>query len=277
MWILYFVPKNLLSFIVGKIVQIRWPSPLGPWTVRWFVKRYHIDLSEAEKTFYPSIGALFVRRLKPGLRPISRSNYVHPTDSTLITSHPLEGNDLIQAKNKSYSLKELTRGTNQELSCLQGGWALTYYLSPTDYHRVHSPVDGEIRFCQYIPGRLWPVNPWSVENISQLFSVNERILIGIQTARGLLILVMVGATNVGRITLSFEPTIVTNRKHFCNSHRVDYTPTKSIKKGEELGVFNMGSTVIVLAAPGVTGSQSLVKTPLKVCLGESLKWTPSEI
>ena len=266
MWILYFIPKNLLSFIVGVLTRVRLPKPLGPRTLQWFIKRYHIDMSEAEFSSYPSIGDLFTRRLKPGLRPISQANYVHPADSQITLSHPIKGDDLIQAKDKTYSLKEFIKGTDNELSALRNGQALTYYLCPTDYHRVHSPVDGEITSCYYIPGRLWPVNPWSVENISQLFSVNERVVIWIKTTKGPLALVMVGATNVGRITLPFEPGVTTNNKHFRRPQQFNYTSPKAIQKGEELGVFHMGSTVIVLAAPGIAPTS--IKTPLKVRFGE---------
>ena len=268
MWILHFIPKNLLSFIVGKLVQIRWPPPLGPWAVRWFIKCYNIDMSEAEQNSYPSIGSLFARRLKAGQRPISPSNYVHPADSKIIMAQKIENDHLIQAKNKTYSLKEFIKGTDKEVSILQKGQALTYYLCPTDYHRVHSPVDGEITSCHYIPGRLWPVNPWGVENISQLFSMNERVLIWIQTKRGPIVVAMVGAINVGRITLSFEPKIVTNYKHFRKNHKVDYTLPQPLKKGQELGVFHMGSTVIILAAQDIIPS-NIPQIPLKVRLGES--------
>ena len=273
MWVLYFIPKNLLSFIVGKLVQVRLLKPLGPWTVQWFIKYYNIDISEAKQDSYPSIGDLFVRQLKPGLRPISHASYVHPADSEIVTAHPIESDHLVQTKGKTYSLKEFIKGSDEELSVLRYGWALTYYLCPTDYHRVHSPVEGEIESCRYIPGRLWPVNPWSVENISQLFSVNERVVISVMTARGPVTIVMVGATNVGRITLSFEPKIVTNREHFRQPHRIDYIHPQPIRKGEELGVFHMGSTVVVLAAPGVVESGKtiplIIKTPLRVRFGES--------
>ena len=276
MWILYFIPKNLLSFIVGKLAQVCWPKPLGSWTVQWFIKRYHINVSEAEYDSYPSIGELFVRRLKPGVRPISQESYVHPVDAEIVMAHQIESDHLIQTKNKTYSLKKFIYGTEEELLTLGGGQAVTYYLCPTDYHRVHSPVDGEIEFCQYIPGRLWPVNPWSVEHISQVFSINERVVIWIQTQKGSIAVVMVGATNVGRITLSFDPQIITNNKHFRKPSRTNYTPPHFIRKGEELGIFYMGSTVIVLAAPDVIGGKQALgrnplgdRLPLKVHFGES--------
>ena len=257
MWLLYLVPKNLLSFLVGRLAHIRWPKPLGPWTVQCFIKFYKVQMEEAEKDSYPSIGELFTRRLKPGVRPLSAESYVHPVDGHISSFHRIEGDDLIQAKGKFYSLKTFIGGSEGELSALEGGVALTYYLCPTDYHRVHSPVEGQIEFCRYIPGRLWPVNPWGVDHISQIFAINERVIMGLKTRRGFLTVVMVGATNVGRITLSFEPRIVTNHKHFRHSDEMVYAPPRFIEKGEELGVFNMGSTVIVLASEGVAEEMTL--------------------
>ncbi len=282
MWFLYFIPKNFLSFFVGKLVRIRCPQPLGFWLVQWFIKKYSIDMSEAEKDFYSSIGDLFVRRLKHGLRPLSQDHYVHPADSTLTGVQSIDGDQLIQAKDKFYSLKTFIHGTEEELKTFKGGGVLTYYLCPTDYHRVHSPMEGLVESCEYLPGRLWPVNPWSVENISQLFSINERVIIRLQTPHGPLILVMVGATNVGQITLSFEPEIITNVQHFRKPRRIHYSTPLPIKKGEELGVFHMGSTVIVLTSKNlnlvsteIASQKPTAPLPAQVKWGES--FTKSQI
>ena len=154
----------------------------------------------------------------------------------------------------------------------QGGQYLTYYLCPRDYHRVHSPVSGKILSCTHVPGKLWPVNPWSVENITQLFAINERTLTLIETDRGLVMVVMVGATNVGKMTMSFDREIVTNASHFRSLNTKEYHPTIDVEKGQELGIFNMGSTVIVLTTPSFFANQQpeIVKDHVKY--GESLKF-----
>ncbi|MNL41466.1 Phosphatidylserine decarboxylase proenzyme [compost metagenome] len=127
---------------------------------------------------------------------------------------------------------------------------MTYYLCPTDYHRVHSPVDGEITDVRYMPGELWPVNEWSTTNVPDLFSVNERVLVEIQTDLGPVGVVFVGATNVGHIVLSFDDKIKGNQKmgpHIFQ-HKT-YSPEIPTHKGSELGMFRMGSTVVMLYPP----------------------------
>lgn len=248
MWLLYIVPKNLLSFLVGWIVRLKLPFGWGAWSVKWFIRYYQINMNEAESSDYLSIGQLFTRKLKEGARPLDSSFYVHPADAKITNCGVIEKNILFQAKGKQYQTSDLLKDSSRS----REGWSyLTYYLCPTDYHRVHSPVSGEILECTYIPGRLWPVNPWSVNHISQLFSVNERVVIKIKTEKGIVFAAMVGATNVGRISLGFEPSIVTNTQLFKKEKLCSYNPPQPIVKGSELGVFHMGSTVIVIAEKGI--------------------------
>ncbi len=207
-------------------------------------------MSEAEYSLesYPTLGQLFARKLKLGKRPI-HSGVIHPCDAKLTQGGPIQNEQLIQAKGKYYTLQKFL--ANQDYwSEFKDGHYLTYYLCPTDYHRVHSPVSGKIVSCTHVPGRLWPVNEWSVQNISELFSVNERTLTLIETERGKLLIVMVGATNVGKISMSFDDDILTNQSHFSREKTNQYTPSVAVEKGAELGVFHMGSTVVVLATPG---------------------------
>jgi phosphatidylserine decarboxylase len=126
---------------------------------------------------------------------------------------------------------------------------MTYYLCPTDYHRVHSPVDGAITDVRYMPGELWPVNDWSTTNVPNMFALNERILVEIQTDLGPVAAVFVGATNVGHICLSFDPTIQGNQTgpHIFKHKR--YSPEIPVHKGSELGMFRMGSTVVMIYPP----------------------------
>ena len=245
---LRFVPKNLLSYFVGWLVQLKLPEKLSLLSVRYFAKYYKINLEEAESPVeqYKTIGDLFTRKLKPGLRPIGEG-LVHPADAKLTQFGKIEVGHLIQAKGKTYSLSEFL-GTFHDLTPYEGGSFLTYYLCPTDYHRVHSPVSGKIIRCTHIPGKLWPVNPWSVENISQLFSVNERVVTWIQSEDNLLAVVMVGATNVGKMTMSFDEDIVTNTLPAKKQREIKvYDPGIEISRGDELGIFNMGSTVVIVA------------------------------
>jgi phosphatidylserine decarboxylase len=214
-----------------------------------FAKVYGIDLHEAEHPYdkYDSLGEFFIRKLKPGTRPLGQTWALHPADSMITQAARMADGNLIQAKNKTYSLKNFTQDPDAEKKWHDGIF-LTYYLCPTDYHRVHSPVTGTITKVTHIPGALWPVNSWSTENVHELFSINERVLVEIETDRGPVGVMFVGATNVGQIILAFDTSIVGNQllsslkfvKHFNNP----------IAKGEELGAFRMGSTVVMLYGKG---------------------------
>lgn len=252
-----FIPKNHISYFVGQLVHIPLPRFLSKIVIMAFAKAYNISLAEAEfpVDHYPSLGEFFIRRLKPGLRPVADTWAVHPADSVITQAAPIASGRLIQAKNKTYSVESFTRDS-RAMEKYDKGTFLTYYLCPTDYHRVHSPVTGEIKKVAYIPGALWPVNAWSTENIHELFSVNERVLVEIETDRGLVGVMFVGATNVGQIELAFDKEIRGNQLLSDAVQEKTYTGQK-IQKGEELGMFRMGSTIVMLYAPNTIAGDNL--------------------
>lgn len=241
-----FVPKNLISYWFGVVMHIRLFQPLAKWSILLFAKFFKINCDEAEKKLeeYNSIGDFFTRRLREGSRPISNNKFVHVADSEITSRGLVFGDQLIQAKGLTYSLKEFIK--NQIIDSYQGGFFITYYLCPTDYHRVHSPVDGMITEVRYVPGNLWPVNRASVGGVPNLFCKNERVIVDIQTDKGIITLVFVGATNVGSILLNFEPSLKTNHNHKREFKKISYLEPIPIKKGDELGMFSMGSTVILV-------------------------------
>ena len=157
---------------------------------------------------------------------------------------------MIQAKGKTYSLSSLLRDA-ELASRFSGGRFATIYLAPFNYHRIHSPVKGRLLSASYCPGTLWPVNPWSVERVEGLFCINERLTTRIAVdGGGELLLVKVGATNVGRIVVNYAPNWITNvGKLPRTSPRLDFSPKEEVRfeKGEEIGRFEMGSTVILVA------------------------------
>jgi phosphatidylserine decarboxylase len=247
------LPKNDLSHWVGKFVHRPLPGLVGRKSVEWFARYYNIDLDEAEYPLehYRTIGELFTRKLKAGARPVGEGRVVHPADALISQAGPIEKLQLIQAKGKNYTVPELLRCGHYHLD-FEGGAFLTYYLCPTDYHRVHAPVDGEIIASCHVPGQMWPVNEWSVNAIPNLFAINERVVVIIQTPRGKVALVMVAATNVGNMTMSFDTQITT--KHRTPERHVrehSYNPPIAIKRGDEIGIFHMGSTVVMLYEKGV--------------------------
>jgi phosphatidylserine decarboxylase len=243
-----------LSYFVGKLVHWRGPRWWATLTIEIFAKIYKINLAEAEKPVseYPSLGEFFVRRLKPGVRPVaSAAAAVHPADAMISQHGPIHDGRLIQAKGRDYFVQDLV-ASSEATKRYQNGYFLTYYLCPTDYHRVHSPVSGLIQKVTHIPGELWPVNKWSVENVHDLFSVNERIVVEIASDYGPVAVVFVGATNVGQIELSFDPTFRGNQLTLSKNRVVEYKTPLIIEKGAELGMFRMGSTVVMIYAEEFT-------------------------
>ena len=245
-----YLPRKILSRLVGNLVHLRLPWLLRYPLIWAFAKLYRINLEEAEKPLgeYPSLGEFFARALKPQARPLGFSSMVHCADSRITQIGVISDQTVVQAKGQTYALGEIL-GEEDSIGPreLEGGLFVTYYLCPRDYHRVHAPSDGEVLKVKYIPGDLWPVNSWSTQNVSRLFCLNERMVIEMSTPHGPLALVLVGATNVGFIELAFDASLKSNKG---NSPRVrKYSPTVKIKKGEELGRFRMGSTVVVFLGP----------------------------
>lgn len=264
-----FLPKNHLSYIVGKVVHM--PLPRFIWTpiIRIFAKTYKINLDEAELPIdqYKSLGDFFIRHLKSGCRPLGQTWALHPADSVITQAATIKEGKLIQAKGKTYNVSEFA-GFEKALDIYNEGQFLTYYLCPTDYHRVHSPVDGTVEKVIHIPGALWPVNSWSTTNIHEVFSINERVYVEIKTDRGLVGVVFVAATNVGDIALSFDQEIRGNQFKVFKPLVKEYKDLR-IKKGDELGMFRMGSTIVMLYQKNVLNLQNsqleeLHNKPVKV-------------
>ena len=244
-WIFPWVPKRLLSRFTGVLMRV----PLGPLSgllIPVFAKAFKINAGEAEfePGHYRSFDDFFTRRLKPGLRPIS-SDFIHPCDSRLTENGPVREGELLQAKGWTYPLAEFIGDSKLAAAYGRGGF-VTYYLCPADYHRVHSPLTGTLVSARHIPGLLWPVNKWSVTNIRRLFNLNERVVLNFESALGRWSLVMVGATNVGHMTMAVDPSIITNRWLWHAPTDRHYSPAQSVLVGDELGMFHLGSTVICI-------------------------------
>ncbi len=246
------LPKNAASRLFGAFTRLRIPF-LSKIARNAFANYYKLDMSEAEYplSHYRNIGELFIRKLKPGMRPVADAEVVSPVDGVLSQTGTFDDDSqtLIQAKGKTYTLKSLLRSEKLAERFKSGAFA-TIYLAPFNYHRIHSPVSGDLVLSSYCPGTLWPVNAGSVERVEGLFCINERLTSQIRLADGSEVLVVkVGATNVGRIGVVYSDTIMTNAgKLPRDSKRLDWIPNKqfSFEKGGELGRFEMGSTVILV-------------------------------
>ena len=246
---LRYVPKNHLSRFVGRLVHTRLPQPVARRLVRWFADTYQIDVDAAGKELhhYPSIGHFFTRDLREGLRPIE-SDFVSPVDGVLRNYGAIADGKLEQIKGKTYTLARFL-GDPETAQRYENGVFFNLYLSPQDYHHVHSPVTGKIVRSVHIPGKLWPVNDWSLANVDELFSINERVVTYIECAYGLVAAVMIGATNVGKISVVYD-TFISNAAGTTRTVTRTYDPPIDIAAGARLGTFHMGSSVVMLLEPG---------------------------
>jgi phosphatidylserine decarboxylase len=250
------LPKNLCSFLFGKIAFCRLPKWLLQPLIAWYCRHYAVSTEEIELPLeaYPSLGAFFIRNLKSGVRPLG-SGLLSPVDGRLTSHGPIASGMLLQVKGKYYGLSDLVR--DRELcKKFSNGYYLTIYLAPGDYHHIHSPMSGRIFGSLYIPGTLWPVNSWSTAHIDHLFCRNERLLTLLQQGeQGPAVgVMMVGATNVGSIATSYSSfrsnswqRIIGRRKE-VQWQPLD--PPQSISAGERLATFRLGSTVILLFQQG---------------------------
>ncbi|MBX7231864.1 MAG: archaetidylserine decarboxylase [Bdellovibrionales bacterium] len=286
-WGLLIVPKNILSRIFGYFSEKRWPDPWNQWILNWFIKKYRLNMHEAEGPVesYVTLQKLFTRKLKSNLRPLAKSPLVHPCDGELTIVGKIDSGSLIQAKGLKYSVAELVQ--DSELAKrLEGGGYATYYLCPTDYHRVHSPCNGFVSKLFYQPGALWPVNHWSVRNVSNLFSKNERLIFqyriyqegqaGIpsqpsienqENAFAHVVVVMVGATNVGKMGTPLAEKLFTNSWCGGQPREINFSPNNFVSVGQEIGIFNLGSTVILLWDKNLNGK---TLSPQSVQMGGAL-------
>jgi phosphatidylserine decarboxylase len=248
-------PKRALSGAIGWGGSRALPSALRATMLSRFAKIYGIDPSEAEKPLseYGGFDDFFTRRLRAGARPIDGSpgRVVSSADGKIVESGLADAGKLLQAKGVLFSLEELLGDADAAIR-LTGGAYLITYLSPKDYHRVHSPVAGRVVGWRHIPGVLFPVNERSVNREPRLFVGNERFVTFIEGDAGLAAVVMVAAVGVGHVTASYDDEIATHRSAFLRagvSHR-RYDEPRPMERGGELGIFHLGSTTIVVFEPG---------------------------
>ena len=257
------LPRVRLSRAVGQLCELPLSAPLSRAVMGAYSRAYRVNLDEAmpEPGPYPSFDAFFTRPLREGARQISADAVVCPADGKLSSSGRVDSGSRIFVKGQHYDVGELI-GDARDAGRYGGGEFAVVYLAPGDYHRVHSPVDGEIALVRGISGDLFPVNSIGEQHFPQLFVRNHRAAIAIDTRGfGRVTVVMVGAVIVGRITISALPGRPSVQP---GVHPV--SPPRSVARGDEIGMFHLGSTAVVLLEPGVSIGRSLGK----VRFGESL-------
>ncbi|MEI7704475.1 MAG: archaetidylserine decarboxylase [Deltaproteobacteria bacterium] len=266
------VPKNALSRAVGAATRLPLPGPVGRGVMGAFARRYRIDLSECgELEGFRTFGEFFARPLRPGLRPVAPGDevVVSPVDAVVSETGLARQGRLVQAKGIDYSVSALV-GDEGVGARLAGGAYATLYLSPRDYHRIHFPLPGRVLGWRYVPGRLWPVNPASVRNVPGLFTVNERLVTLLDSPLGLVAIVAVGATVVGRVRATFDPAVPVTNLPGARAQSRDYADPLPVRKGDELGAFEMGSTVILVFEPGRAALGASLTPGARVRVGEAI-------
>jgi phosphatidylserine decarboxylase len=216
--------------------------------IRWFHQHYNVDLADAiiqEPEAFASFHDFFTRELRPGTRPVAPGEKVviSPADGVLSARGEIRERTMVQAKGRYYSLPQLLADESWAAKFAQGAY-YTVYLSPRDYHRVHMPLTGSLLSMRYVPGRLFPVNKQSTRRVDRLFVRNERVICYFQTEMGPMAVIFVGALLVGQMSTVWQPVINASRPHKIQDWH--YDGRRQFAKGEEIGHFTMGSTVIVL-------------------------------
>ncbi|WP_070963490.1 archaetidylserine decarboxylase [Vibrio sonorensis] len=265
----YWIPQHALTRLVGKLASAK-AGGLTTAIIRWFIKQYKVNMSEAlhsDPKHFKTFNEFFVRELKEGARPIAEGEtvIVHPADACVSQFGPINDGKLIQAKGHDFSAQELLGGDESLANEFSEGEFATLYLSPRDYHRVHMPCDGVLRQMIYVPGDLFSVNPLTAENVPNLFARNERVVCIFDTEFGPVAQVLVGATIVGSIELIWAGTVTppTGNTVYRWDYPAEGDKAVVLKKGEEMGRFKLGSTVINLFAKGqitFDGSMQLSET-----------------
>ncbi len=250
----HIVPQHALSRCTGWLAELSHPIWLKNWVIRRFVAHFDVDMSEAEQpepSAYDSFNAFFTRRLRDGARPIAPADIVCPADGAISQLGDVVSGRVFQAKGQSFSVSELLGGDLERSATFANGQFATIYLSPRDYHRVHMPLAGQLVATRYIPGDLYSVNAVTAQNVERLFARNERLVCHFTTAAGPMALVLVGAMVVAGIETVWAGRVAPARQRAPTA--VDPTlPAAPVKldKGEEMGRFLLGSTVILLFPQG---------------------------
>lgn len=247
----YLLPKQALTTLAGKFASAR----LGGLTtsvIRWFVGRYNVNMAEAANpdiASYTSFNDFFTRALKPGARPLAQADLICPVDGAISQFGPIAKDQVFQAKGHTYSTTALVGGDAAAAARFDNGHFATLYLSPRDYHRIHMPCAGELTRMVHVPGDLFSVNPTTARGVPGLFARNERVVCFFESAQGPFVLVLVGATIVGSMATVWHGQVNPPRTGVLRQW--DYAKGQvSLQKGEEMGRFLLGSTVVMLFPQG---------------------------
>lgn len=276
----YILPHHLISRAVHYFVECEIPAFKNA-LINWIIKHYDVDMSEAQAEHaesYKHFNDFFTRPLKEEARPLpeQEDTIVSPADGAISQIGDIEYGRIFQAKGHDYSLIELLGGDTDLATEFMGGKFATIYLSPRDYHRIHTPAAGTLCKMIHVPGRLFSVNKGTVENVPGLFARNERVVSIFDTEHGPMAVIMVGAINVASIETVWSGLVTPHRKQVRTTEYEEST-TASIKleRGEEMGRFKLGSTAIVLFGEDKVNWLEQWQAESTIKMGQALA-TPAE-
>ena len=267
----YVLPKRAITWLAGNFANYA-GGRLTTAVIHWFVKRYNVNMLEAENSninSYKTFNQFFTRSLKHDARPIANAKFICPVDGAISQFGKIQQDQIYQAKNHLYSTFALLAGNRLLADSFINGSYATLYLSPKDYHRIHMPCAGTLKSMAYVPGELFSVNPVTAESVAGLFARNERVVCEFEGEYGKFLMVLVGATIVGSMKTKWHGIVNPPRVKQVKSWQYD-TQNIHLKQGEEMGQFLLGSTVIMLFENDViTFNEGWYETK-SVCLGEKM-------
>jgi len=246
----YLIPQHALSVLMHKLTRSELTWFKNSFT-RFIIKKYKVNVQEAKITelaAYPSFNAFFTRQLREDVRPLAKGDdiVVSPVDGAISQIGQIEQGQIIQAKGRQYSVLELLAGDQQLAKQFDQSQFATIYLSPRDYHRIHMPLTGKLKSMSYIPGKLFSVSPRTARTVPNLFARNERVVTVFETELGPMVLVLVGAIFVGSMETVWQGQITPDYGKKVEHWAYQDEQAVTLQKGEEMGRFNMGSTVVML-------------------------------
>ncbi len=266
----HLLPQHLLSALMYRVARWRW-RPFKDTLIGWFVRHFRVDMglaAEPDPRAYQSFNAFFTRALRPGARPLAAdpTALLCPADGALSQMGEVRDGVLFQAKGHSYRALDLLGGDVQAAAAFAGGAFATIYLSPRDYHRVHMPLEGALTAMTHIPGRLFSVNSVTARAVPRLFARNERVVCLFDTKVGPMALILVGAIFVGSMETVWAGQVTPPLPDV----RRPVSGEVCLGRGEEMGRFNMGSTVILLLPAGAVDLDPGLKPGDPLCMGQAL-------
>ncbi|HPU52405.1 MAG TPA: archaetidylserine decarboxylase [Burkholderiaceae bacterium] len=251
-WLQYLLPKQALTVLAGFVASRRWGA-VTTWLIRRFVAQYGVAMDEAAQSdtgAYASFNEFFTRPLREGARPLADADLLCPVDGVISQYGAIRADQIFQAKGHSYSTTALVGGDAALAARFQDGHFATLYLSPRDYHRIHMPCAGRLTRMIHVPGDLFSVNPATAQGVPGLFARNERVVCVFEGEAGPYVMVLVGATIVGSMATVWHGVVNPPRSATQRDWRYDDGEPVTLSRGQEMGRFLLGSTVVLLFPAG---------------------------